>query len=162
MFSEQKVPPEILAKIYNAADCTVNISDAEGFGLATLESLSCETPIIASLTGGLQEQVTDGKKEFGVGIKPASQAIIGSQDIPWIYEDRLAQEDVVNAFLKIYNMSKEDRENLGKKGREHVMKNYSFENYINKWDEIFTYTYNELGSWESRKNYKSWELKEVI
>jgi len=162
LFSEKKVPPEMLAKIYNAADCTINISDAEGFGLATLESLSCETPIITSMTGGLQEQVTDGENEFGVGIQPASKAIIGSQDIPWIYEDRLAQEDVINAFLKIYNMSKEDRENLGKKGREHVMKNYNFENYTNRWDKIFTRIHDELGSWENRKNYKSWELKEVI
>jgi glycosyltransferase involved in cell wall biosynthesis len=35
-----------LAVMYNMADCTINISDAEGFGLATLESLSCGTPII--------------------------------------------------------------------------------------------------------------------
>ena len=37
------------------SDVTVNISDAEGFGLATLESLSCATPIIVNMTGGLQE-----------------------------------------------------------------------------------------------------------
>ena len=46
--------------MYNMADCTINISDAEGFGLATLESLACETPIIVNMTGGLQEQVTNG------------------------------------------------------------------------------------------------------
>ena len=50
ILSTQKVPPEILSILYNFADCTINISDAEGFGLATLESLSCETPIIVSMT----------------------------------------------------------------------------------------------------------------
>ena len=39
--SKEKISPEALAAIYNAADCTINISDAEGFGLATLESLTC-------------------------------------------------------------------------------------------------------------------------
>ena len=78
MFSTQKVPPESLAAIYNMADVVVNISDAEGFGLGTLEALSCETPIIVNMTGGLQEQVTDGEDWFGIGIEPASKAIIGS------------------------------------------------------------------------------------
>ena len=57
------------------------------------------------MTGGLQEQVTDGKNWFGVGIEPASKAIIGSQQIPWIYEDRLSGEDVVNALYKILTKS---------------------------------------------------------
>ena len=55
-FSKDKIKPEQLAVYYNLADCTINISDAEGFGLATLESLSCGTPIMVTKTGGLQEQ----------------------------------------------------------------------------------------------------------
>ena len=39
-----------------------------------LESLSCGTPIIATMTGGMQEQVTDGKNWFGFGIEPASKS----------------------------------------------------------------------------------------
>ncbi len=66
--STVKLSPQELSNVYNAADCTINISDAEGFGLATLESLSCETPIIVNMTGGLQEQVTDGERIFGEAI----------------------------------------------------------------------------------------------
>ena len=54
LLSTQKMPPDDLANLYDAVDCTINISDAEGFGLATLESLACETPIIVTMTGGLQ------------------------------------------------------------------------------------------------------------
>ena len=68
LLSTQKVPPEELALLYNLADYTLNISDAEGFGLSTLESLSCGTPIIVNMTGGLQEQVTNGKQWFGWAI----------------------------------------------------------------------------------------------
>ena len=95
-FSVEKVAMEDMAVLYNVADVTINISDAEGFGLATLESLACETPIIVNMTGGLQEQVTDGENWFGVGLEPVSKAVIGSQQVPFIFEDRLSKEQVVD------------------------------------------------------------------
>ena len=115
MLSRNKVAPNHLAMMYNMADCTINISDAEGFGLGTLESLSCGTPIIVNMTGGLQEQVTDGEEWFGIGIEPSSKSIIGSQDVPYIYEDRINGEEFKAALRKIYEMSKEERKELGKK-----------------------------------------------
>ena len=161
MESNTKVPPKTLADMYNMANCTVNISDAEGFGLATLESLSCETPIIVTMTGGLQEQVTDGEEWFGIGIEPSSKTVIGSQQVPYIYEDRINKEDFKAALHKIYNMTPDERQELGKKGRNHVMKNYSFEKYCDKWVEIMTEVYEKHGSWDERKGYNAWELKEL-
>jgi glycosyltransferase involved in cell wall biosynthesis len=161
MLSTTKYPAEQLAAIYNMADCTINIADAEGFGLSTLESLSCGTPIIANMTGGLQEQVTDGENTFGVAIEPSSKAIVGSQLVPYIYEDRISKEDFLAALRKIYNMTKEERKQLGTLGREHVLKNYSLEKYHKSWDKFFTELHDELGSWDTRKNYKSWEIKEI-
>jgi len=161
MFSTQKLPAEDLARLYNMADCTINVSDAEGFGLATLESLSCGTPIIVTMTGGLQEQVTDGEEFFGIGLEPASKAIIGSQDIPWIYEDRLNGSDVTNALLDMFEMSEEDRKALGEKGRQHVEKNYSFKDFEETWVSFMEKTMKENGSWADRKNYQKWTLKEL-
>ncbi len=161
LFSESKVPPEKLALLYNAVDATCTISDAEGFGLSTMESLACGTPIIATMTGGLQEQVTDGENFFGVGIEPSSKAVIGSQEIPWIYEDRISGEDCVNAMLQLYNMTKEERDNLGSLGRDHVVKNYNFDTMSDRWVEIIDNVCEKYGSWETRKNYKSWAVKEV-
>ena len=161
VFSRAKISPEDLAMVYNMMDCTINVSDAEGFGLATLESLACGTPIIANMTGGLQEQVTDGENWFGVGLEPTSKAIIGSQEIPYIYEDRLSEAVVVEALLQIYNLSKEEREKLGEAGRLHVEKNYNFENYTKQWDKLLTETYKKRGSWTTRKLYNSWTLEEV-
>ena len=108
-FSREKVEPGQLALMYNMADVTINIADAEGFGLATLESLSCGTPIIATMTGGLQDQLTDGENWYGIPVYPASKAIIGSQEVPYIYEDRVSQQDVVDALVKMYEMSNDER-----------------------------------------------------
>ena len=160
-FSTQKLPAPDLALIYNLADCVINIADAEGFGLSSLESLSTETPVINTMTGGLQEQVFDGEQYFGVGIKPASKAIIGSQQVPFIYEDRLSGDDVVAAFEKMYNMSNEERQELGSRGREHIMKNYNFKKYKDFWVHYLEDLHNRVGSWETRKSYSSWEIKEL-
>ena len=162
MLSQEKYPQEILAMMYNMIDCTISISDAEGFGLSTFESLACGTPIIVTMTGGLQEQVTNGKEWFGVGLEPSSKAIIGSQEVPYIYEDRLSEKDVVDALVKMYNMTREERKEMGARGREHVLKNYNYENFVKRWDEIFTEIHDQKGSWENRKNYQGWRLEEVI
>ena len=161
LISRNKVPPTHLSMMYNMADVTVNISDAEGFGLGTLESLSCGTPIIVTMTGGLQEQVTDGEEWFGVGIEPASKCIIGSQEVPYIYEDRVGKKDFLSALHKMYNMSPEEREELGNKGAAHVNKNYNFEDFKSKWIELMDKIVEERGSWETRKNYSPWEIKEI-
>tara|TARA_R110000824_G_scaffold399263_1_gene604501 strand:+ start:12102 stop:13403 length:1302 start_codon:yes stop_codon:yes gene_type:complete len=161
IFSTSKQPSTILAMMYNIADCTINISDAEGFGLATLESLACGTPILVNMTGGLQEQVTDGEEWFGIGLLPASKAVIGSQPVPYIYEDRVSKEDYIGALKQMLNMSKEEREKLGRKGMEHVEKNYNFEKFKEQWINIMLGVYERCGSWNSRKNYKSWNLMEI-
>jgi len=160
-FSTEKVDFADLAAIYNIVDVTVNISDAEGFGLSTLESLSCGTPIIVNMTGGLQEQVTDGENWFGVGLEPIAKAVIGSQEIPYIYEDRVSKDDFVNALEKIYNMTKEERRQLGDLGIEHVNKNYKFENYTKRWEEIISSIHKKYGTWDTRTGYKSWTLSEA-
>jgi len=161
MLSTKKIPPEALATMYNMVDCTINISDAEGFGLSTLESLSCETPIVVNMTGGLQEQVTDGKKWFGIGIEPSSKAIIGSQTVPYIYEDRISKEDFINALHTMYKKTNKQRQKLGKDGRKHLNKNYNFEKNMKRWaDEILSIS-ERYGSWDNRKGYKSWEIKEI-
>ena len=105
LLSTNKVPSEQLANMYRAADYTINISDAEGFGLATLESLSCGTPIIVNMTGGLQEQVTDGKNFFGFAIEPVSKTVIGSLQVPYIYEDRISQRDFEKALTRAVKRS---------------------------------------------------------
>ena len=159
LFSQEKVSSHDLAAIYNAVDVTVNISDAEGFGLATLESLYCGTPIVVNMTGGLQFQVTDGKKFFGVGIEPNSKAIIGSQQVPYIYEDRIGKEDFVAALTKMYEMGPEERAKLGTEGREHALKEFNFDDFVQRWDDLLTEVHETKGSWETRTGYESYEMR---
>tara|TARA_B100001057_G_scaffold479062_1_gene550230 strand:- start:860 stop:2116 length:1257 start_codon:yes stop_codon:yes gene_type:complete len=161
ILSTQKMSSADLANVYSAVDCTINISDAEGFGLATLESLACETPIIVNMTGGLQEQVTNGDKWFGVGIHPCSKAIIGSQEVPYIYEDRLNKEQFLEAMLEFYNKTSQEKTEMGKEGRKHVLDEYGFAKYAGNWYQALNSAIDKFGSWENRKNYKHWSIEEL-
>ena len=161
LISSQKIGQDKLSELYNMVDCTINISDAEGFGLATLESMSCGTPIIANMTGGLQEQVVLGSDATGIALIPESKAVIGSQDVPYIYEDRLSEAQVVNALKKMLALGKKGRKEMGLKGREHVMKNYNFETFNKQWVDIMTEVHEEHGSWDTRTNYQGIRFLEV-
>ena len=159
MFSREKVAPQDLSGMYNMSDVTICISDAEGFGLSTLESLSCGTPILVNMTGGLQDQVTDGENFFGIGLHAASKAIIGSQQVPYIYEDRISKEDFLNALTELYEMGPEARRTLGLAGREWSQDRFNFDTYVQSWDDLFTKIVEEKGSWETRQNYSGYEVR---
>lgn len=161
MISSQKLDMKTLASLYAMVDCTINISDAEGFGLATLESLSCGTPIIVNMTGGLQEQVTNGTEWFGIGLRPTSKAIIGSQDVPYIYEDRTDKHQFFSALDKMMALGKTGRKKMGLRGRQHVLQNYGFDKFGEKWVETMLKVKEEHGSWETRKEYSGIRFKEV-
>lgn len=160
MISPLKYPPDKMAMLYNVADCTINIADAEGFGLSTLESLACGTPIIASNTGGLAEQVTDGEQEFGVKIEPSTRTVIGSHKVPYIYQDRISKEDFISALKKIVDMSDSEREELGMNGMKHAYSQYNLDSYAEKWGFVIDNVINNCGSWGTRK-HKGWEVIEL-
>ena len=48
----------------SAADVLLLPSQTESFGLAALEAMACEVPVIASRVGGIPEVVTDGETGF--------------------------------------------------------------------------------------------------
>jgi glycosyltransferase involved in cell wall biosynthesis len=161
LLSTNKVSPEELASLYRVADYTINISDAEGFGLSTLESLSCGTPIIVNMTGGLQEQVTDGRNFFGFAIEPCSKTVIGSLQVPYIYEDRISQRDFEKALTKALKNPVKKYKQMASQGRRHVLKSYNFETFEKSWVELIDKVVEERGSWDTRTGYNRWQLMEV-
>lgn len=158
VFSTEKVPSESLAKLYNAVDCTLMLSDAEGWGVPATESLACETPVIATETGGLQEQIKHD--ETGLLLEPASKAVVGSQRVPYIFEDRLNEDQVVNALKKMFKMPAKERREMGKKGKKHVRENYNKNRYVEQWDEVLTQVHEKYGSWPNEQ-YDRWTLEEI-
>jgi hypothetical protein len=92
---------------------------------------------------------------------PESKAVIGSQDVPYIYEDRLSEKQVVSALEKMFVMSREERRKMGLVGRTHVVNNYNFETFNKQWVDIMTEVHEENGSWDTRTNYQGIRFLEV-
>ena len=148
-FTGLKLEQDRLNEIYNLVDCTINIANNEGFGLTTAESLMAGTPIIVNVTGGLQDQcgfnysaddyITFGslhiKKDHGstlhgewvVPVWSVANNLNGSIPTPYIFDDRVNNDDVANAIGQVYSWSKEERKERGLKGREFMIKNLSSE-----------------------------------
>ena len=113
------------------------------------------------MTGGLQEQVTDGVDFFGIPIFPSSKSVIGSQDVPYIYEDRISKSDFHNALDKMMALGPTGRRAMGNKGRQYVLNKYNFNDFSSKWVDLMNEIHETHGSWETRKNYSGIRFKEV-
>jgi glycosyltransferase involved in cell wall biosynthesis len=147
VFSTNKIESDVLNKLYNLADVTINIANNEGFGLGTAESIMAGTPIIVNVTGGLQDQcgfnytsndyiqiqTLHNKQDYkdtphGVWAKPVWSSAIninGSPLTPYIYDDRVNNNEVADAINEMYMLGKEKRSENGLIGREWAIKNLS-------------------------------------
>jgi glycosyltransferase involved in cell wall biosynthesis len=126
--------------LYNLADTCILLTSNEGWGLSLTEALLSGTPIIANVTGGMQDQmrfVKDGKwldfdadfpsnhrgtykecGEWAFPVFPTSRSIVGSIPTPYIYDDRCEAEDAAKQIQALYSMGNEERKRRGEAGRE--------------------------------------------
>ena len=129
--------------IFNACDVYINLASNEGFGLGSLEALTCGTPIVVNVTGGLQDQCgfKNEKGEYltaedyielqsnhrgsytnhGEWVKPVFPSNIscqGSPMTPYIFDDRCSYEDAGQCLLEWYRAGDKERERCGEIGRQ--------------------------------------------
>ena len=56
-----RVSAEELVQWYSAADIFALPSSSEGQGIAALEAMACQLPVVGSAVGGLLETIEDGR-----------------------------------------------------------------------------------------------------
>jgi len=116
-----RIPYSKISEYHNLLDIFVNVSidDSESFGVAAVEAMACEKPVIVSDVGGLMEVVKHG--EFGVVIRKKDS------------------ESLANA-IDFLSEHEEYARNLGKKARAHVLKhydwNFNLKQVIKEYDKI--------------------------
>jgi glycosyltransferase involved in cell wall biosynthesis len=130
IWDENRYPSNIMNLLYNCVDGTALISSNEGWGLSLTESMMCGKPIIATVTGGMQDQMRfeDEKKEwikfteeFGSNhrgkykkhgvwaypVFPSNLSLIGSVPTPYIFDDRAQPEDIADQIKNLYTAKTE-------------------------------------------------------
>ena len=145
--------------LHNISDACINISYAEGFGLATLESMQVGNPIIAVKTGGLTRQVVDHRDgtENGVALDVDFECLVGSQNVPYILEDYASTDNIANAIYKLWEMPSDERKKLGQKAREYVLSEFAYQTTVDLWHESLLKLVTE---WRENKP-KLWSINEV-
>jgi glycosyltransferase involved in cell wall biosynthesis len=140
-FSTGKLSPQELNQLYNIADAQILLTSNEGWGLSLTEAILAGTPIIANVTGGMQDQMGfidengnwfnptpklpsnhTGKLrkhgEWAFPVYPTNRSIQGSPKTPYIFDDRCTSEDAADRIKELYHMSSTERKERGLKGRE--------------------------------------------
>lgn len=147
--------------IHNAVDCCVQVSYAEGFGLSTLESMQCGNPIIAVKTGGLTRQVVDHRDgtENGIALDVEFQSLVGSQHVPYIYEDYCSTDSIADALYRLYDMPDDERKALGKKAKKYVQEEFSYDKTIDLWHDSLKKLVND---WRQNKSQRrQWSIQSI-
>ena len=183
IFSQNRLGTNQINWLYNITDVQIQLTSNEGWGLSLTEALLVGNPIIANVTGGMQDQmrfVKDGKwmeldadfpsnhngtiKECGdwaFPVFPSNRSLVGSPLTPYIWDDRCTSEDAAEQLMNVYSLSKEERKARGAKGREWALSDeagFTSEkmgaNIIETLDKLFT-------TWKPREKYEFINLNKV-
>ncbi len=102
--------------ILGESDLFLLPSEDESFGLAALEAMSCQVPVVASRVGGLPELVSHGEDGYLTGVGDP--------------------EELAKYSLKILKDSKLQEE-FGKNAREKVLKKYTPDRIVPQYEELY-------------------------
>jgi len=128
---------EKMADLYRSANWTILCSFGEGFGISIIESLACEVPIIHSNFSCLPEVVGPGGLPVDAIELVPFEVSSSFQSIP---STKQITERMVEAYVDWENNNSKLRDELGKKGRQHVLKNYTYDIVMPKWLELVEVT----------------------
>lgn len=183
-FSTGRLSPQELNMLYNLADAQILLTSNEGWGLSLTEAILAGTPIIANVTGGMQDQMrftdesgkwfTPNKKipsnhtgkykkhgKWAFPVYPTNRSIQGSPTTPYIWDDRCRPEDACERITELYSMyTREERKAFGLAGREWALSEAGFtgkimgERVINALDQLFN-------TWIPREKYEFINVNDV-
>jgi glycosyltransferase involved in cell wall biosynthesis len=128
--NENSFSSEQMNALYNLSDAQILLSSNEGWGLSLTEALLVGNPIIANVTGGMQDQLgfrhenisftpsreyptvnyfindfpTDiTHNEWSYPVFPVSQTMQGSPPTPYIFDDRCTPKDAATQINSVYH-----------------------------------------------------------
>ena len=174
---DHKLSTEDMGYLYNVADGTALLSSNEGWGLSLTESLLCGVPIIANVTGGMQDQMrfvdekgnwfTPSKDipsnhrgtyktcgEWAFPVFPSSISLQGSVPTPYIFDDRCSWEDAADQIKALYDLPAKERKERGKKGMEWTTSDEAGFTSTHMANRCIKYIDKVFEGWKPRKKYE--------
>jgi len=177
LFTDARFDSNQMNMLYNSTDAQILLTSNEGWGLSLTEAILSGKPIIANVTGGMQDQMRfefeDGtwinfdsefpsnhrgtiKKhgKWAFPVYPSSRTIVGSPPTPYIWDDTCRPEDAAEQIKAIYNLTPEEKKERGLAGREWAISEeagftgeHQGKRVIEAFDELFS-------TWKPREKYE--------
>jgi len=177
IFDEARWSTAQLNMLYNMSDCQILLTSNEGWGLTLTEAMLAGNPIIANVTGGMQDQMRFEDKnkkwftptpkipsnnsgrfknhgEWAFPCYPTSRSLQGSPITPYIWDDRCKPEDAADRIREVYDLGREKRKEIGAKAREWCLSEeagftaeYQGKRVIESVDKLFN-------TWKSREAFE--------
>jgi glycosyltransferase involved in cell wall biosynthesis len=182
-FSTARYSTQEMNLLYNCTDAQILLTSNEGWGLSLTEAILAGNPIIANVTGGMQDQMRFSKNEGWVDfdddfpsnhngtikecgewafpVFPTNRSIVGSPQTPYIWDDRCTAEDAAIQIENAYNLGREELERRGLVGREWALgpeAGFTGEMQGKRVIEAFTTLFN---TWKPREKYELINANEV-
>ena len=176
IYSDKYGSSEVMNLLYNSTDVQILLTNNEGWGLSLTEAMLAGNPIIANVTGGMQDQMRFSKKgkwidfdaefpsnhtgkikehgEWAFPVYPTNRSIQGSPLTPYIWDDRCNAEDAAEQIRNVYNLSKEERKALGLKGREWALSDEAGFTSSNMGKKVITILDKLFKTWKPREKYE--------
>ena len=177
IFIDQRLSEQQLNWLYNIADAHILLTSNEGWGLANTEAMLAGTPIIANVTGGMQDQMRfvdeNGEwftpsadvpsnhrgtyKEHGewaFPVYPTSRSIQGSPPTPYIFDDRCRWEDAMERIKECYNLGRKELKRRGSKGREWALSEEAGFNSKHQAEKVIDAMDTLFDTWKPREKYE--------
>ena len=182
IFTDARLDPYQMSLLYNCTDAQILLTSNEGWGLSLTEAMLCGKPIIANVTGGMQDQMrfafengtwidfdadfpsnhngtykSHGKWAYPV--YPSNKSLVGSPMTPYIWDDRCTAEDAAEQIMNVY--TDENRVENGLAGREWALSDEAGftseiqgKRVIEAFDTLFS-------TWKPREKYELINANEV-
>jgi alpha-maltose-1-phosphate synthase len=127
---KEMVDQQSASELYSHAAVFVCPSIYEPFGIINLEAMACETAVVASAVGGINEVVVDGETGFLVPLEQMKESPFEAVK-PEKFSRDLAER--INALMRNQQL----RERFGKAGRKRVEEHFSWSAIAAKTKELY-------------------------
>ncbi|MDQ3108540.1 MAG: glycosyltransferase [Bacteroidota bacterium] len=111
-----RINQQEVARYHNMIDVFVNVSLQESFGVAVVEAMACEKPVVVTSVGGLKEVVEENVS--GVFVLPANV------------------EKTAEGIFGLLN-DPEKAKRMGKAGRNNVLKKYDWKKNLDEIEKLY-------------------------
>jgi alpha-maltose-1-phosphate synthase len=127
---DEMVDQRIACELYSHAAVFVCPSIYEPFGIINLEAMACETAVVASAVGGINEVVVDGETGFLVPLEQMKESPFEATNAEKFARDLATR---VNELMR----DPELRERFGKAGRKRVEQHFGWSAIAEKTKALY-------------------------